>query len=214
MRQIVAAEHGKRPGTVGAPAFQRRHDQADGRAWRGRVAEVVADVGVRLIEPAGRRILAIALLGDREADDAAGRLRHRGQHRRRTLGRDQQRAHAADDAGANAGAVALQRGVEPSLRRQAVALVGPLQADAGDPPRARLDREQIVGVGGHMGAHERTQTEMHDADAERAAVVLRQGGAGTCLPERVGRQAGEGGGIDHASDLPVPSVIRRSRAAP
>ena len=87
-------------------------------------------------EPAGGRIVAIALLGDGERDDSGLRRDELRHQRLRALGRDQDVEDRADDAQLRPGRGPLQEGVEPVLGFQPVTLVGPLQAGAGDAPGA------------------------------------------------------------------------------
>ena len=58
------------------------------------IGQVVEDVGWSRFSRAGRRIVAIALLGDRQRDDPDRRVRHAPQHGGGILGRDQHVLHA------------------------------------------------------------------------------------------------------------------------
>ena len=79
--QVVAAEHGER-------ARARRRGGGRARATRKPGAERGASGCARswtmsgwcAVEPAGRGLVAIALLGDGEADDADARVGHGGEH--------------------------------------------------------------------------------------------------------------------------------------
>ena len=72
-----------------APAAQRLDQEAGRGARPRRVGEVMRDVGMGLVERRGRRIVAIALLGDGQRDDLHRRIAQRAQQRLRVLGRDQ-----------------------------------------------------------------------------------------------------------------------------
>ncbi len=62
------------------------------------VGEVAHDGRVLLVERAGRRIVAIALLGHRQRDDAHPRIGHGGKQALALLHGDEHVDHAADDA--------------------------------------------------------------------------------------------------------------------
>ena len=82
---------------------------------------------------------------------------------------------------------ALEEGVEPVLRLQPVALVGPLQARADDAPGAEAPLQRIVGVFRKMGASEGAEPEMDDAGRQRGAVI-----AGAADGRRQGTERGGG----------------------
>ena len=88
-RQVVAAQDGEGRHAGCAPRRQGGHQEADRRTGRGRVSEVVHDVRVPVVEPPGRWVVAVALLGDRETDDAASRFCHGGHDPGRVLRRHQ-----------------------------------------------------------------------------------------------------------------------------
>ena len=55
---------------------QRGDQESDGRARRVRILQVMNDVGMAFVQIAGLRRVAVALLGDRQRDDARGRVGH------------------------------------------------------------------------------------------------------------------------------------------
>ena len=55
------------------PARERGHEKSDCRARRVGILQVVNDVGMTFVQFAGLRRMAVALLGDRQRDDARGR---------------------------------------------------------------------------------------------------------------------------------------------
>ena len=76
-RKVVAAQHREgRDGPHRAGAPQRLDEKARRGARLARVREVGDDVGMVLAQGARRRIVAIALLGDGQADDAHVRIGH------------------------------------------------------------------------------------------------------------------------------------------
>ncbi len=77
--EIVASEHREGRHARGAAAGKRLEKKARSGARLVRRLDGVADIGMRLIEPAGRRIVAIALFRHRERDDAHVRIAHRAQ---------------------------------------------------------------------------------------------------------------------------------------
>ena len=69
-RQVVAADDRERREPRRAAARQRLDEKARRAHRRVGIGEVVADVGMAVVELARRRVVAIALLGDRQRDDA------------------------------------------------------------------------------------------------------------------------------------------------
>jgi hypothetical protein len=158
------------------------------------VLQIVPDVGMVLLQAPAGRVGTIGLFGDGQADDADTRIRHRADHGARILGGDQNGAKASDDARCRAGAVTLQRRIEPVLRHDAVALVRPLQADADHPPGARLGGEEILRIERLMRADEGPETEMDDAGIKPIAIVARALRSGARAGQGRGRQPGMLGG--------------------
>ena len=171
--QVVAAEHGEGADAGGAAAGECGDEEARRGARRVGVGEVVADVGMVGVEPAGRGLVAVALLGDGEADDADAGVGHGCEDGAGVLAGDQHVLHDVDDARRLAVGAELERGVGEALRREEVALVGTDQADADDAPVAAGLAHRLGDVDGAVGAEEGAEAEMDDADAGAGA-----GGAG------------------------------------
>ena len=139
--------------------------------------QIVEDVGMVRIQSTARRVVAVTFLRYRQTDDATRGIGQTGDEARGIFGCDNSGTNAAQNTGDGRGAVTLECGVEAVLRGKPVTLVRPFQADAGDAPGAGLDGEQVIRVGGEMGANEGSQAEMDDAGLERSAVVVRHYGA-------------------------------------
>ena len=98
------------------------------------IGEVVDDIGMARVELAGRRIVAIALFGHRQRDDADGGRGHQSQQLV-ALGIGVEHVEdRADDARMGARGVADGDGVEEVLRGQRILGVGPAEAGADDAP--------------------------------------------------------------------------------
>ena len=76
-RQIVAAQDREWCDAGGAPSPQRLDDEAGGAPRRFRPREIVHDVRVGFDQLTARRIVAVALLRHRQADDLHGGIAHR-----------------------------------------------------------------------------------------------------------------------------------------
>ena len=74
VRKVVAAQHGEGVHLRLAPPPQRLDQEARRGARPRRIGQVVHDVGMRLVERGGRRIVAVALLGDGQRDDLHRRI--------------------------------------------------------------------------------------------------------------------------------------------
>ena len=72
--KIVARQNGEGGDTRIPPPRQRGDEKSDGRARRVRILQVMNDVGMALVQVAGLRRVAVALLGHRQRDDARGRV--------------------------------------------------------------------------------------------------------------------------------------------
>ena len=122
---------------VALEAPRQRLDDDAGRAPRlHRVVEVVDDIGVLLVELAGRGIVAIALLGHRQRDDADVLVRHLLEQPLEVRGRIDDLEDGAEDAGARALVAAERQRVEAALRVERFLGVGAAQAGADDAPVA------------------------------------------------------------------------------
>ena len=65
---------------------------------RVRMLEVVHDIRMREIEPAARRVVAVALLGDGERDDGHARIGESRNERSDVVPRERSRAERTDHA--------------------------------------------------------------------------------------------------------------------
>ena len=155
--KVVAAQRGEGAQARIAPRLQAGDEDANGRAWSVGIGEIVDDVGMIGLEAAGRRIVAVALLGDGERDDAGLGRGQLGDEGGGALGRDKHVENRADDVQLRPGRGALQQGVEAVLRLHPVALVGALEACADDAPGTEALLQSILGVFGEMGAGEGAQ---------------------------------------------------------
>ncbi|CAB3703891.1 hypothetical protein LMG26845_05391 [Achromobacter insuavis] len=177
--QVVQRQQRHRPQARRAAALQPPDQESDGAARRQRLPQVVHDVGMRQVQRAAGRIVAIAFLGHGQADDARVRTGDARQHRLRILRRHQRFQQAADHGqprlrpALGVGAAQRQR-VQPVLRRQRVAGIGLPQRHAANAP-ARI----AAGMNGRfvhrrqVAARERAQPQVHDAGAQGAAVIGR-----------------------------------------
>ena len=123
------------------------------------------------------RVEAVALLGDRERDDARVARREARERRVGVRRAHQQLANRADDARARRGAELHQR-VQALLRRQRIAQAGALERQRGDRP-ALVGVQQRVDVVRLVRAMKRARADVHDAEARGAAVVGGQDRART-----------------------------------
>ena len=94
--EIVAAQNGEGRQTAGLARADGLDEEAGGGAWTVRVAQVVENVRVLIIQLTRCRIMAIALLGDGEGDDLDGRQAHRFDERLGVLRRDEHAAQGPD----------------------------------------------------------------------------------------------------------------------
>jgi hypothetical protein len=109
--EVVAGQQRERRRAGRAPAPQGGDDQARRGARGLAVGEVMHDVGMRLVQRAGRRVVAIALFGDGQRHDPYARVAHGCEDALDIRGRNQHLAHAADDAEPLAFAGAQRLGV-------------------------------------------------------------------------------------------------------
>src|SRR5690606_24689074 len=87
---------------------------------------------------------------------------------------------------------ALQRGIKPVLRAQAIPLVRPFQTGANDAPVTTLTGDGVFDVERAKGAEEGAKAEMNDAGLQLAAVVARSGDGRRQAVDRGGRQTFQG----------------------
>ena len=129
----VSTREGRRAGR--AAALQRLDDQARRGARGLAVGEVVHDVGMRLVQRAGRRVVAIALLGDRQRHDPHARVGHgREQRARRPPARPAPRVTLPITRSRSPSPERTRHGVEAVLRGERVARVGASETRADDAP--------------------------------------------------------------------------------
>ncbi len=108
----------------------------------------------------------------------------------------------SDDARARRGACLGEERIEPILGHEAVALVGTLQADTDDAPRAHLIGEDVFCILRPMCAKECAEAEMHDAWLQAGAVItwnddLRAAPAEGCIGQPRQRPRGIGSRCRH-----------------
>jgi hypothetical protein len=169
-RQIIAAHHGKGRHALQPAALERQSEDAGGADRRVAVGEVVDDIGMFFVEPAGRRVVAIALLGDGQGDDTDLRRHHQPEQPLALLLGIEDGDDRADDFAIGARRVAHGERIEAVLRRQRVAGIGAPEARTDNAPFGR-GAEQPVDVGGHMGAVESADPQVHDAGRDAAAII-------------------------------------------
>ena len=115
----------------------------------------------------------IGLLGHRQRHDVHRRRGDERRNRLRVLGRDHQPSQRADQRGPLAVIAALRDRVQAVLRRERVAHPRRAERHAGDRPIPIARRHRGIGVDRLVGAVERAQAEVDDADLLRVAVVGR-----------------------------------------
>ena len=164
LRHVVAAEHGEPADARRLPFGEPAHEPAEGRARQALAGEVRPDVGVAGVEIAGRRVVAVALLGDGEGDDPGRRRREPGEQGPALLGRPQRLAQHPDHGRRLLHPVVLDHAVEAVLRPERVAHGGAAQARPADRPRARRVRERTLGQDRLVRAVEGAEAEVDDAD--------------------------------------------------
>ena len=152
--------------------------------------EIVDDIGMRAIERASCGVVAIALFGDGEGDDADAGFAHCSISSARCVvasrtSRIDPMILRLDPAG-----VGDREGVEEVLRLERIADVGLLERGADDAP-ARLARQQAVDIDGHVCPVKRAGAQMHDAGrhgrpvvAQRARAALSRAQARNRAPPR------------------------------
>ena len=139
--------------------------------------------GCVAVQSPGRGLVAVALLGDGQADDADPGVGHRREHRLRVLAGDEDVLDRLDDARGLAGGAELERGVGEVLGAEQVALGRAHQADADDAPVAAGSLHRLGDVDRAVGAEEGAEPEVDDADA----------GAVGAAPGEAGGISGQGG---------------------
>ncbi len=172
-------------------ARERRDEQHDERQVGAARSQVVRDVGVREVQAARRRLVAIALLGDGERDDADRRIAHRGDQRAVALLDRDEIDHRADESRLEVAGRKLDHARHPVLRRQRLAhlRVARPHPGADDGPVLRqAEPEEVVEIDRHMGAVEIAAADMDDAGLQSRAVIARRGHAiGQVFQRCIGR---------------------------
>src|SRR5438270_2599359 len=133
--------------------------------------QVVHDIRMPEIELPSRRVVTIALFGNRQRHDPG---LGRGQSCLDLLAliaQKQNLANAANDSTAYAGWAFFHRGIYAALRREPVANIRGAQAHAANPPVALIERKCIVAEYCRLRPVKRTDAEMNDANADAARVV-------------------------------------------
>ena len=171
VRQVVAADDVDRAGARRPTRGEAGGEHADRARRRLGMREIVRDVRMLEIEPSGRRVVAIAFLGDRERDDPDPRIGEAREHAIALVAEEQQLAHRADDAKRATRRAALEHRVEAVLRRERGDRPRRLEAHAADAP-LRVPVQDRVRVDRLVGAMKGTEPEMDDADPDGADVVV------------------------------------------
>jgi hypothetical protein len=165
--EVVAGQDGERREPVAPPLRERLGEQCRGR----------------------RTVLGVAVGGDRQRHDPRARVGQRGDDRVALLGGEQVAPDDADDPGAVAAGAALDDRVQPVLRGERRAHLGPVQADADEAPRVRdAPLGERVEVHRLVRAVERADAHVHDRRGQRIAVIGRDGHAARMLGQRGGGQ--------------------------
>ena len=171
--EIVARQNRERGCACNPPARQRGDEKSDGRARRARILQVMNDVGMMLVQVAGLRRVTVALLGDRQRDDARGRVGEAGDQLPWFLGGDFACENRADDPVIGARAGANSEGVEAVLRSEGIARFRTAQAGPDDSPIRRAICKEVVDHHRLVGPVERANPEMNDARRDARAVIGR-----------------------------------------
>jgi hypothetical protein len=154
---------------------------------------------MRGIQRAGRRIVAVALFGDRQRDDPGLRLDQPRPDRVALVPEKQDFAHAADDPSPRGAGTLFHRRIQPVLRHQPVAHVRRAQADPADAPVFALDRQSVVAENRGLRAVERAYSQVDDADPDPARIVFWR-------VDRRGRLSS----VERSSRLTRPQSLRKN----
>ena len=137
------------------------------------------------VEPAVRAA-RIALLGDGEACDMAGRISEPGNYRPGLIGGVEHFANRADHARLRSIALAFGQRIEPVLRIELPGDVGRAERNAANAPVAVPRRHRAIGIPGLVRTVERPDPEMNDADLLRVPVVRVCTDIGRQVGQRIG----------------------------
>src|ERR1700676_2524908 len=128
--------------------------------------KVVHDIRMPEIELPSRRVVTIALFGNRQRHDPGlGRGQSRPD-RFALIAQKQNLANAADDSTAYACRALFHRGAHAVLRREPVANIRGAEAHAADAPVASIERKCIVAEYCGLRPMKRADAKMNDADAD------------------------------------------------
>ncbi len=183
--QIIAADDGQGTDSRLAAPLQPRDEQADRAARRFRVLEVMADLGVALVERAGCRVVAVALLGDGQRDHRCRRVGQTADDGCGILRRKQNLVYGAQDREPFRGGPALDHRVQALLRHEPLAHRGRAQRHAADAPWSGLGRQRVLCVAGLVRPVKVAEAEMDNADRQVLGRKRR--------PPHLGRKTGERG---------------------
>ena len=131
------------------------------------------DVGMIFVQVAGLRRVTVALLGDRQRDDARGRVGEARDQRGGFLVGDFACENRADDPVIGARAGTNGEGVEAILRGEGIARLRTAQAGPDDSPIRGATRKEVVDHHRLVRPVERANSEMNDARRDARAVIGR-----------------------------------------
>ena len=135
---VVAGHDGEGQRAARPAALERRDEDAEDAFRRVEMRRVVADLRMLGIEGAGRRIDAVAALGNRQRDDPEGRIVESRDDRARVLADRQETRHGSADARGVGAGLKLDDGGQPILRLEGAAhgrVAGPHDRRRGAPSR-------------------------------------------------------------------------------
>ena len=159
------------------PAARRRRKastiQPGSAPRRLRPREIVQHVGMVFDQLAARRVVAIAFLRDRQADDPHARAAHRREQSFGIGWRDDELAKGTDDANVLPVGPPRRDGIELVLRLERIPRVGGAEARPADRPVRLAGGEPFVEGNGLMRPMEGADAEMDDADARGVEVIAR-----------------------------------------
>ena len=168
-RKIVAAQHGEGRLAGLATALQAGNKEPDHRPRGVQIANVMTNVGVIRLQPAGQRVMAVPLFGHGQGDDPRGGIRQRGYHVQLAFRCQEYVTYGADLACLITVGAALHGGVLAALRNKLVEGGTALQAYRRDPPVATGRGHGLVRIGRDKGAEKSAGAEMDDSASRNFA---------------------------------------------